>query len=147
MLSLIIIQAFTRVFEPQSLQTEVYSQTICPLLDRFLQGENCVLFAYGMTNSGKTHTVQGTAADPGLLPRLITDMLRSAQKNMPDDAELTVSMLEIYQEKIFDLLGKKTEKLSIRDANGKVEVNKLSEHNIATVSDAVKLMDAAAIKR
>jgi kinesin family protein 4/21/27 len=56
-------------------------------------------------------------------------------------------MLEIYQEQIYDLLSKKKEKLSIRDANGRVEVPKLSTHHIATPEDAVKLMDQGQTKR
>ena len=118
-----------------------------PLLDRFLQGENCVLFAYGMTNSGKTHTIQGTESEPGLLPRLISEILESIQKGKNDDYELIASMLEIYQEKIFDLLGKKAEKLILRDGNGKVEVNKLSEHLITSITDATRLMNTAGTKR
>lgn len=141
------MQAFTRVFAPFSLQADVYTHTVSPLLDRFLQGENCVLFAYGMTNSGKTHTIQGTDLEPGLLPRLVAEILESIHKGRNDDHELLASMLEIYQEKIFDLLGKKAEKLTIRDGNGKVEVNKLSEHHITSISDATKLMDTAGTKR
>jgi kinesin family member 22 len=122
-----------------------------PLLDRFQRGQNCVFFAYGMTNSGKTHTIQGTSVDHGLLPRLVAEILdnMSGSKGW----ELTASVLEIYQEKIYDLIVKRTdkadrpEKLTIRDINGKVEVCKLSEHSIRTITDATKLMDIAATNR
>lgn len=103
-----------------------------------------------MTNSGKTHTIQGTAVDQGLLPRLVAKILEAIQNNPSNNSELTASALEIYQEKIFDLLGRKTdkpEKLSIRDGSGKVEVCKLSEHPITLISDATKLMDIAATNR
>jgi kinesin family member 22 len=110
-----------------------------------------VFFAYGMTNSGKTHTIQGTSVDHGLLPRLVAEILdnMSGSKGW----ELTASVLEIYQEKIYDLIVKMTdkadrpEKLTIRDINGKVEVCKLSEHSIRTIADATKLMDIAATNR
>lgn len=118
-----------------------------PLVEKFLQGENCVLFAYGMTNSGKTYTIQGTTGSPGLLPRLVNEILDTIQQRIGDDLELQISMLEIYQEKIFDLLGKKKDKLSIRDGNGKIEVCKLSSHAVASTADAMKLMDTAAVKR
>ena len=52
-------------------------------------------------------------------------------------------MLEIYQEKIIDLLNKKKEKLTIRDGNGRVEVSKLTTHSIKTADEATKLMDIA----
>jgi kinesin family protein 22 len=100
----------------------------------------------GMTNSGKTYTVQGTESNPGLLPRLVKEILETNQQDS-NDSDLQVSMLEIYQEKIFDLLGKRKDKLSIRDGNGRVEVVKLSSHPISSPACALKLMDAAAAKR
>lgn len=44
---------FTRVFDPSSAQAEVFTHTVEPILERFMQGESCVIFAYGMTNAGK----------------------------------------------------------------------------------------------
>lgn len=145
------LQAFSRIFSPNSLQSDVYEHAMSPLLDRFVKGDNCVFFAYGMTNSGKTHTIQGSSADQGLLPRLVSDILRSIEDSRPiDDWRLSVSVLEIYQEKIFDLLGKKSEKpekLTIRDGNGKIEVCKLSEHSVTSIMDATRIMDLAATNR
>ncbi len=101
-----------------------------------------------MTNAGKTFTVQGANSNPGILPRLVTAVLDAMNSQGRDGWDLHVSMLEIYQENIYDLLSKKRkEKLSIRDANGKVEVNKLSTHSITTTKDACKLMDTAAYNR
>eukprot|EP01032_Pedospumella_encystans_P020693 gene20693-23504_t len=140
---------FTRVFGEDSKQEDLFEYTTAPLLRKFLNGENCVLFAYGMTNAGKTYTVQGANSNPGILPRLVTAVLDEMNANSSQGGwDLHVSMLEIYQENIYDLLSKKRkEKLSIRDANGKVEVNKLSTHSIACTKDACKLMDTAAYNR
>jgi len=133
------------VFGPEAQQLDVYNRVASPLLERFLQGESCVLFAYGMTNAGKTYTIQGCASSPGIMPLLVNDIL----KRMADKSnwDLQASMLEIYQEKVFDLLGKKRDKLSIRDGNGRVEVVKLSSHPITSPEDAVSLLDAAAVMR
>jgi len=115
------------------------------MLERFLQGDSCVLFAYGMTNAGKTFTIQGSPQNPGILPQLVNSVLKCmADKS---DWDLQASMLEIYQEKLYDLLGTKRDKLAIRDGNGRVEIVKLSSHPIASAEDAVKLMDAAAARR
>ena len=95
-----------------------------------------------MTNAGKTYTIQGSPQNPGVLPRLVHKILELT--NNDEERTLRVSMLEIYQEKIFDLLGKtRGEKLQIRDANGKVEINKLSSHVITVPAEAVKLLDKA----
>ena len=53
----------------------VYTDTNNPII-RFLGGENCVLIAYGMTNAGKTHTIQGTTNNPGSLPRLVEEIFK-----------------------------------------------------------------------
>lgn len=138
------------MFGEDSRQEDLFEHTTAPLLRKFLNGENCVLFAYGMTNAGKTFTVQGANSNPGILPRLVTAVLdeMNAQGGAPEGWDLHVSMLEIYQENIYDLLSKKRkEKLSIRDANGKVEVNKLSTHSITSTKEACKLMDTAAYNR
>jgi hypothetical protein len=130
---------------PDSAQSEAFEHTAAPLLKKFLSGDSCLLFAYGMTNSGKTYTMQGTNIHPGILPRLVS----AIQENMDPCSkyELSISMLEIYQDKIYDLLGKRKEKLSIRDGNGKVEVAKLSSHPIESTADAFRLMDLAATNR
>jgi len=142
------------VFGGVSTQEDVYEHTTLPLLQRFLGGDNCVMFAYGMTNAGKTYTIQGSNSNPGVLPRLVSaildEMTSKGSNNDPtsnDNWDLHISMLEIYQESIFDLLSKKKEKLSIRDANGKVEVSKLSTHSVKSTKEACKLMDQAASRR
>lgn len=136
---------FTRVFDSRSEQTEVFENVAKPLFNRFLSGENSVILSYGMTNAGKTYTIQGSAQNPGILPRLVTKILDHV--SMHSGWALHASMLEVYQENIYDLLGKKREKLSIRDGNGKVEVSKLSIHPISSTQDSFRLMDIAASKR
>jgi kinesin family protein 20 len=70
---------FTRVFSPSNnpaplisdpnSQANFFKQTTLPLIQDLFNGQNCLLFAYGPTGSGKTWTVQGDGEDPGLLPR------------------------------------------------------------------------------
>ena len=135
---------FSQVFGPESIQNEVFNGMVSPMLDRYLNGDSCVLFAYGMTNSGKTHTIQGNKKDPGILPLLI----KSVMNKLKDDNgwNLSISMLEIYQEKIHDLLNKSRSHLAIRDINGRVDVPKLSNHEIS-LDNAFKLMNKAAKNR
>jgi len=64
--------SFTNVFSPESSQEEVFTRTAIPVLDRFLAGESGLLVAYGVTCSGKTHTViGGEGVERGLLPRAL----------------------------------------------------------------------------
>lgn len=136
---------FNRVFSPSSTQDEVFSFSVEPLMERFLNGDNCVLMAYGMTNAGKTHTIQGDSQNPGSLPRLVQEIFKKMDSSSKFDLQL--SILEIYQEDIFDLLNKKKDKLKIRDANGRMEVPKLSTHQISSSGEALRLMDMATSNR
>lgn len=110
------MQIFTRVFPQATDQPEVFDEVGKPMLQRFLRGESCVLFAYGMTNSGKTHTIQGYNNNPGLLPRIVDSVLEKVSSDSTNNSyfDLHVSMLEIYQEKVFDLLSKRRDKLTVR---------------------------------
>lgn len=136
---------FSRVFAQSSKQSDVFQHVVVPLLNRFYAGENAVLFAYGMTNAGKTHTIQGSPTEPGIFPTLANEILTKVGSS--SDSVVQISMLEIYQEKLFDLLSKKKEKLSIRDANGRIEVAKLSSHPLSSAEDTKKYLDSAANAR
>uniref|UniRef100_S4RA02 Kinesin family member 20A n=1 Tax=Petromyzon marinus TaxID=7757 RepID=S4RA02_PETMA len=70
---------FTQVYGPEVSQKEVFDNTVRPLVQEFLLGNNCLVFTYGVTNSGKTYTVQGTVKDGGLLPRTLDLLFNSLQ--------------------------------------------------------------------
>jgi hypothetical protein len=141
--------AFTRVFGPDSTQDDIFIHTVRPLFERFVGGESAVLFAYGMTNAGKTYTIQGVKETPGTMPLLVGAVMQHLYSSGDSEWDLNISMLEIYQERIYDLLSekKKKEKLNIRDGNGRVEVMGLSQHPIASAEDAMEMMETAMARR
>ncbi|KAJ9583726.1 hypothetical protein L9F63_021925, partial [Diploptera punctata] len=49
---------FTKVFKSDSTQEDVYSQSVHGLMADFINGQNCLLFAYGTSSAGKTYTIQ-----------------------------------------------------------------------------------------
>lgn len=110
-----------------------------------------MIFAYGTINSGKTYTIQGTSSHPGLLPTLVEEILEVAAmtSRSSGDCELQLSMLEIHQEKIHDLLcsNDKKDKLLLMDANGKVSVSRLSSHIVDSVNSAATLLNLATSRR
>jgi len=63
------LYAFDHVFDPGN-QEEIYDTLGRQCLDHALQGFNASVFAYGMTGSGKTHTMMGTPDDPGVIMRV-----------------------------------------------------------------------------
>ncbi|KAK8783481.1 hypothetical protein V5799_010154, partial [Amblyomma americanum] len=62
---------FTKVFPEGSSQEQLFQGVVKELLDAFIEGKNVLLFAYGPTAGGKTHTMQGPCTDPGIVPRTL----------------------------------------------------------------------------
>ena len=63
----------------------LYRYSVCMLflsLQDFLDGQNCLVFSYGVTNSGKTHTIHGTADDPGIIPRVLDSVFASLDDSL-----------------------------------------------------------------
>lgn len=69
-----------------------------------MEGYHGTVFAYGMTGTGKTFSMQGTATSPGVIPLAITDIFSYIRETPYREFLLRVSYLEIYNEKIHDLL-------------------------------------------
>ncbi|XP_057216807.1 kinesin-like protein KIF20A isoform X2 [Triplophysa rosa] len=65
---------FTKIFGAQTSQQEVYDHTIREMVRDVLRGENRLLYTYGVTNSGKTYTIQGSGGEAGLLPRALVSV-------------------------------------------------------------------------
>ena len=60
---------FSHIFGQEASQKNVFDELSPDLIQDFFAGHDCLLFSYGVTNSGKTHTILGTLTDPGILPR------------------------------------------------------------------------------
>lgn len=110
---------FDNMFDADADQREVYNKIGRPLVQCVMQGINCSLFAYGQTGTGKTHSIVGSSAvgtmarresDFGIIPRLGRDVLdateygKSFSEEPTDQYSVSVSLIEIYNEKVFDLL-------------------------------------------
>ena len=75
-------------------QSQVFDVLVECTTRAVLHGQNCSVFAYGQTGSGKTHTMNGSSQeDPGIVPRMMQFLLNQ-------NVELSVSFLEIYNEKV-----------------------------------------------
>lgn len=112
---------------------------IQPCLSNIFQGLNTSIFAYGVTGAGKTHTMQGSNDQPGIIPRSIEKLLQLQESSYPQ-ATLFVSYLEIYNEKVYDLLAKDKDTilqdLPIReDQARKIVIPNLSEVPINSMDE------------
>ena len=96
-----------------------------PVLDNAMEGFNACVFAYGQTGSGKTHTMMGPPSDPGLIPQLCKELFARIGANA-DSVQATVeaSYCEVYNERVFDLLGRTGSEISAS------KMLKVREHKI-----------------
>ncbi|KAL6500293.1 hypothetical protein OROHE_025659 [Orobanche hederae] len=99
---------FNKVFGPSATQEEVFSDTR-PLVRSVLDGYNVCIFAYGQTGSGKTYTMTGpkdlTESTQGVNYRALSDLfLLAEQRKDTFFYEVSVQMIEIYNEQVRDLL-------------------------------------------
>ncbi|TNJ28756.1 Kinesin-6 like [Giardia muris] len=124
---------FDRVFGPLATQEEVFADVALPVLHRVLEGYSGAIMAYGATFSGKTFTISGSPLEieaRGLIPRSIELLFafltghvpgehRAALKDLTSlhirDHSVTLSFIEIYMEKVRDLL----------DSSGSAEITSL----------------------
>lgn len=114
---------FDNVFPPETSLTnqEVYQRSCSPLVNSFLsEGYNATVFAYGMTGSGKTFSMRGDDSNPGFVRLAIDDIFdRIDLDRHTKQYSLHLNYLEIYNEKIIDLLAPSSsttaQDLKIRD--------------------------------
>ena len=85
-----------------------------------MEGYHGTVFAYGMTGTGKTFSMQGIASQPGIIPQAVTDIFSYIRETPHREFLLRASYLEIYNEEIRDLLnitplGTQPEKIQLRE--------------------------------
>ncbi|EOD07130.1 hypothetical protein EMIHUDRAFT_414777, partial [Emiliania huxleyi CCMP1516] len=162
--------SFDGVFGPDASQPEVYEAVMRPQVQALLEGRDTLTFAYGITNAGKTYTVQGGAAPEqrGVLPRALCsifgalDALRAggeaAAGSRLDPScsyKVAASFLEIYGAEAHDLLapaekagswwqgirGRGPVPLRIKEGGGKVSVDGLKEAVWADLAEALAAVE------
>ena len=105
------------VFDENSAQHDVFSSTAEPLVEAVLRGRNACCFCYGATGAGKTFTMLGTEANPGVMVlalQLLFSKIRDDRGEQDDGGdpsddgdewkEVKLTYLEIYNETVRDLL-------------------------------------------
>ena len=132
------------------LQTVYLRILVAPHLKPLFQGVDVTIFAYGVTGTGKTHTMRGGMKmfDRGVIPRLLSGIYRRGRKVSKDSrgeitVRVTLSYYEIYNDKVFDLFeapeNRSMAGLPLREKDGKTIVVGLSEHSCEDLKDFERL--------
>ncbi|XP_065054952.1 kinesin-II 85 kDa subunit-like isoform X1 [Rhopilema esculentum] len=115
---------FNEVFQDKASQPEIFNQCgIKGLIEKALDGFSCTAFAFGQTGSGKTYTITGPYNPEanevlpseelyGLIPRSF-EFLLSQVRQREENSTLKAAYLEVYNEKVKDLLNPSTARESL----------------------------------
>ncbi|XP_074502637.1 uncharacterized protein kif16bb isoform X1 [Sebastes fasciatus] len=129
-------------------QEKIFHDLGSEVLKAAFEGFNACVFAYGQTGSGKSYTMMGHTEDKGLIPRICEGLFSEISRRGKSDAvsfRTEVSYLEIYNERVQDLLKKRA---TPADGGLKVRehprhgpyVENLSKHFVHNYSDIEDLI-------
>ncbi|XP_065861662.1 kinesin-like protein KIN-14Q isoform X2 [Euphorbia lathyris] len=145
---------FDAVFSPQADQANVFEDT-APFATSVLDGYNVCIFAYGQTGTGKTFTMEGTDKARGVNFRTLEEMFWIIkERNKLFQYDVSVSVLEVYNEQIRDLLGSGSQpgltakRLEIRQVGeGLHHVPGLVEAQVNNISEAWEVLQTGSNAR
>lgn len=133
---------FDRVFGEDCKTFEVYQARTKEIVASAVRGFNGTVFAYGQTNSGKTHTMRGSPTEPGIIPLAVNNLFDVIHQDADREFLLRMSYMEIYNEEINDLLVPEHRKLQIHESLERgIYVAGLREEIVASSEQVLDLME------
>ena len=147
---------YDAVFGPESNQIDIFD-SVKGLVESVLSGYNGTIVAYGMTSSGKTHTIFGEESASeyddeaaGLVQRSLKAIFQKMNGSKDGNSSsqqhtAKASFFEIYNEKVYDLLSSNNnmlqESLAVREDSSKgVYVEGLMEHDVHDTAGAMDVL-------
>ncbi|XP_042457210.1 kinesin-like protein KIN-7D, chloroplastic isoform X1 [Zingiber officinale] len=134
--------AYDRVFGPTTTTRHVYDVAAQHVVGGAMEGINGTIFAYGVTSSGKTHTMHGDQRSPGIIPLAVKDAFSIIQETPSREFLLRVSYLEIYNEVVNDLLNPAGQNLRIREDTQGTFIEGIKEEVVLSPAHALSLIAA-----
>ncbi|KAI9830231.1 MAG: hypothetical protein M1819_005758 [Sarea resinae] len=149
---------FNSVYDRHATQQDIFDGEVSPTIKHLFNGFDVTLFAYGVTGTGKTHTMRGgkTLAERGVIPRLLSGIFRRSRKIEKDSqgastVQISMSYYEIYNDRVFDLFEAPEKRtptgLQLRDNHGKTVVVGLTERPCTNLKEFEMLYDQANVNR
>ncbi|KAK0560480.1 hypothetical protein OC844_003733 [Tilletia horrida] len=139
--------SFDRSYDENTEQRTLFEYVGIELLSHAFNGFNTCVFAYGQTGSGKSHSMVGYAEAKGLIPLTCSRLFEDIGEKLEADPNLKISVevsyIEIYNEKVRDLLNPKNKgNLKVREHPSLGPyVEDLSKLMVNSFADIENLMD------
>lgn len=143
--------SFDEVLDSTSSQTDVYMR-VAPIVSSFTDGHNACIIAYGQTGSGKTYTMLGDSSSPemeGVIPRALRQVFSVVEKRQVSyNDTIRVSMVEIYNDQMLDLLQPQAERTkdSVTGSLVKAEAD-LTLRSVSKWSDVTEILTEGSSNR
>ncbi|KAK4275368.1 hypothetical protein QN277_018462 [Acacia crassicarpa] len=146
---------FDMVFDSNSYQEDIFQSVGVPLVKNSLAGYNTSLLSYGQSGSGKTCTMWGPLSavvekpsrysNQGMAPRifrmLFSELEREQQEEKQFNHQCRCSFVEIYNDKIEDLLDPMWENLELKeDPNNALYIENLTEAYVTSYEDVAQIL-------
>ncbi|CAI9271665.1 unnamed protein product [Lactuca saligna] len=142
-----IAYAYDQVFGPTTTTRHLYDVAAQHVVSGAMEGINGTIFAYGVTSSGKTHTMHGNQRSPGIIPLAIKHAFSIIQETPCREFLLRLSYLEIYNEVVNDLLNPAGQNLRIREDTQGTFVDGVKEEVVLSPAHALSIIAAGEEQR
>ncbi|GJQ79414.1 hypothetical protein Trydic_g16273 [Trypoxylus dichotomus] len=130
---------FDKIFDHRANQVEIFDSLIHPLVEKTILGYNCTAFAYGQTGTGKTYTLGSDMKElqgqnVGIIKRVFESIFSKVSD--PENIEIQLSVCEVYQEKVYDLLANNKTALTVKGIN----TTNLTLQKVNDINSAEKML-------
>lgn len=133
---------FDYVFNQRANQQEIYDE-VSMLINNITHEKNVCIISYGQTNSGKSYTIEGNDKYPGIVPRAIKEIFKIARENKEKKFSVSMSVIEIYNDVIYNLLEESTPVIEMYEDNNVVSTPELNPVKIKTEEEGKNLLKLA----
>jgi len=135
------IFSYDQLWAPGITNEDIFAKIGFSVVKTTMEGYHGVVFAYGQTSAGKTHSIHGGQDDPGMIPRAVQAMFEYIENTTDRDFLIQVSYMEIYNEIINDLLNPEGINLSVREDPKKgIHVANLKKSTVMSIEQIYALL-------
>ncbi|KAK3122583.1 hypothetical protein QOZ80_8AG0615560 [Eleusine coracana subsp. coracana] len=141
-----VIFSFDKVFYEDAEQSDVYNFLAVPIVSDAIDGTNGTIITYGQTGAGKTYSMEGPSIlhcnqqKTGLVQRVVNELFESLKSSTSISTwTVKLSMVEIYLEKVRDLLHLSKDNLQIKESKTQgIYISGATEISVMNGSDALE---------
>ncbi|KAL0212764.1 hypothetical protein RCL1_006390 [Eukaryota sp. TZLM3-RCL] len=138
---------FRFIFDQSCLNQNINSIIVNSIVDKVVKGYNGTIMAYGMTSSGKTHTMIGTSDDPGLILHSLHRIFDKINQTGDSQSTISASFVEIFNDSFYDLLDTTKSPSLSTSSSGSVSLKDCTDEVVSSPSQAYHLLEKGLMRR